>query len=69
MTIDDDTDYIDKSQVLTADEAAALLRVSTKTLLREARDGRVPGKKIGRSWRFSRSELLARLAAPQGIDT
>jgi excisionase family DNA binding protein len=68
MAMDNDTDYIDRCLVLTAEEAATLLRVSTKTLLREARDG-VPGQKIGRSWRFSRSELLARLAAPQGTDT
>lgn len=66
--MDTDSTQDSESPVLTAEEAAALLRVSTKTLLREARDGHVPGQKVGRSWRFSRVELLARLAAPQGVE-
>jgi excisionase family DNA binding protein len=44
--------------VLTADEAAALLRVSTKTVLALARDGTLPGEKVGRAWRFVRDDLL-----------
>lgn len=48
----------DDNAVLTADEAALLLQVSTKTLLRLARAGELPGRKIGREWRFARNELL-----------
>lgn len=48
-------------EVLTPDEAALLLKVSKKTLLRHAREGEVPGTKLGRVWRFRRSELLALL--------
>ena len=44
--------------VLTAEEAASLLKVSTKTLLRLARSGELPGQKIGRAWRFVRGDLL-----------
>ncbi len=47
-----------KDEVLTPDEAAQLLKVSKKTLLRHARDGEIPGVKLGRMWRFRRSELL-----------
>jgi len=47
--------------VLTAEEAAALLRVSTKTLLALAREGELPGEKVGRAWRFLRPELLGYL--------
>ena len=36
-----------KDEVLTTDEAAQLLKVSKKTLLRHARDGEVPGAKLG----------------------
>ncbi len=54
----------DENAVLTAEEAAQLLHVSTKTLLRLARDGELPGRKIGREWRFARQELL-RLLAPK----
>ena len=45
-------------EVLTADEAARFLKLSKKTLLRLARDGTIPGNKIGRVWRFRRSQLL-----------
>ncbi|MCP5116010.1 MAG: helix-turn-helix domain-containing protein [bacterium] len=54
-----------KDEVLTPDEAAELLKVSKKTLLRHARGGQVPGTKLGRVWRFRRSELLALLTTPE----
>ncbi len=44
--------------VLTPDEAAALLRVSRTTLYRLARNGELPGTKVGRSWRFYRGDLI-----------
>jgi len=50
-------------QVLDAGAAAELLKVSTKTLLRLARGGEVPGRKVGRSWRFERGDLIAWLRA------
>lgn len=46
------------AEVLTAEEAASLLRVSVKTVLTLARDGVLPGEKVGRAWRFLRSDLL-----------
>lgn len=53
----------DDNAVLTAGQAAQLLHVSTKTLLRLARDGDLPGRKIGREWRFARTELLRLLGS------
>lgn len=47
------------AEVLTAEEAADLLRVSTKTVLGLARDGALPGTKVGRAWRFLRTDLVA----------
>ncbi len=49
----------EEHEVLTAEEAAALLRVSTKTVLSLAREGTLQGDKIGRAWRFLRSDVLA----------
>ncbi len=46
------------SEVLTTEEAAELLRVSTKTVLTLAREGSLPGEKVGRAWRFLRTDLL-----------
>lgn len=51
-----------EEEILTAEEASALLKVSSKTILKLARDGELPGQKIGRAWRFCRSELLAYVA-------
>ena len=48
----------DKEVVLTTDEAADLLRVSSKTVLALARDGSLPGEKVGRAWRFLRADLV-----------
>ncbi len=44
-------------EILNAPEAAAVLGISERLLLRLARDGEVPGKKLGREWRFLRSSL------------
>ena len=51
--------------VLTADEAAELLRVSTRTILALARDGSLPGEKVGRAWRFLRADLLNHVGGQQ----
>jgi excisionase family DNA binding protein len=51
-----------QSDVLTTDEVAALLKVSDKTVLRLAKDGSLVGRKVGRAWRFCRSDVLAHLS-------
>jgi len=48
-------------EVLTADEAALLLKVSVQTVLKESREGRLPGNKVGREWRYSRLALMQHL--------
>ena len=48
-------------EVLTADEAAVLLKVSLQTVLKESRDRRLPAIKIGREWRYSRNALIRHL--------
>lgn len=53
-------------EVLTTDEAAALLRVSTKTVLALAREGTLSGEKVGRAWRFLRSDVLALVRGGSG---
>ncbi|MCP4872341.1 MAG: Flp pilus assembly complex ATPase component [Proteobacteria bacterium] len=45
------------SDYLTLDEAAEFLSTSKPTLYRWLRDGRIPGHKLGRQWRFLQSEL------------
>jgi len=48
----------ENEEMLTTEEGAKLLRVSTKTVLGLARDGVLPREKVGRAWRFLRSDLL-----------
>ena len=50
-----------EDEVLTPDEAAVLLKVSKKTVLRHARAGALPAARVGRAWRFRRSQLLVLL--------
>lgn len=47
----------EKSDILTADEAAGYLRIALSTLYRYMQEGRIPCFKVGKSWRFKRSVL------------
>ena len=48
--------------VLTSEQLADLLQVDEKAVRELARRGEVPGRKIGREWRFSRQAVLKWLA-------
>jgi excisionase family DNA binding protein len=47
--------------VLTADEAARLLGVTTQRVLKESRLGLLAGVKVGREWRYRRQALIRHL--------
>jgi excisionase family DNA binding protein len=47
------------AEILTVEEAARLLRLSPYTVRKLARQGRLPGRKVGRGWRFRKDLLLA----------
>ncbi len=44
-------------QILTIREVAELLKINEKTAYRLAAEGKLPGFKVGGSWRFERSEI------------
>jgi excisionase family DNA binding protein len=48
---------IEFEPLLDAIEAAALLRMHPKTLQKKARLGEIPGRHIGKCWRFRASDL------------
>lgn len=56
MTADD--------QVLTVDELAIYLKVSRSTLYKLLAEGKVPGQRVGRHWRFSKAVIDRWLAEP-----
>ncbi|MGH7766922.1 MAG: helix-turn-helix domain-containing protein [Candidatus Binatia bacterium] len=46
-------------EILTATEAASLLKVHKRTVYRLAEQGIIPGNRIGHRWRFNRTNILA----------
>jgi excisionase family DNA binding protein len=50
--------------VLTVEQLARLLQVDEKSVRSLAASGEIPGRKIGRHWRFSRQAVLDWLATP-----
>jgi len=46
--------YMGESEFLTVDECASLLKMSSTTIYRLARQNKLSGTKIGNQWRFSR---------------
>ncbi len=65
------SEMTDEPEILNPQEAAEFLRVSLLTVQRQAKAGRLPGRRIGKQWRFSRTVLLEWLAAgpePQDLE-
>lgn len=46
-------------QILTLKELAGYLKLAEKTAYRLASEGKLPGFKVGGSWRFKREDLEA----------
>ena len=44
-------------EILTLKEVAVYLKLAVKTAYRLAADGKLPGFKVGGSWRFRRSDI------------
>lgn len=53
----------DPPEVLTLEEAAALLRVDPGAMTEAVERGELPARRIGGQWRFSRTALLAWLGS------
>ena len=56
---------IGEPDVLTLAQLAELLQVDEKTVRSLAAKGDLPGRKLGREWRFSRQAVLDWLASPE----
>jgi len=48
--------------VLTLEEAAALLKLPVDSVRARAEDGELPGRRFGKEWRFARTAILEWLA-------
>src|SRR5262245_37056794 len=49
----------DPPEVLNAHQAAGLLQIDEKLVVELAEAGKLPGRKLGTAWRFSRAALVA----------
>ena len=49
-------------EVLTLEQAAALLQIDAEAVAELAEAGELPGRRVGDAWRFSRAAVLAWLA-------
>lgn len=54
----------DVPPIMNVRQAAKLLGLSPYTVREFARDGKIPAKKVGRAWRFSRDALIRWLETP-----
>jgi excisionase family DNA binding protein len=49
---------ISQSDILTVDEAAALLKIPRSSVYKLAQQGKIPAKKVGKHWRFHRQMIM-----------
>ncbi|MGR2851857.1 helix-turn-helix domain-containing protein [Vibrio vulnificus] len=54
-------------QILTLKEVAAYLKLAEKTAYRLVSEGKLPGFKVGGSWRFKREDLEAWIEKKKGV--
>jgi len=48
---------LEQNLILTIDDWAAYLKVSKSTLYKLVQEGKVPGQKVGKHWRFRRQTI------------
>ena len=56
------------NDILTTRQASELLQVTERTVKVQAAQGKIPARKVGQGWRFSRAALIAHVAGrePKG---
>lgn len=55
----------DPPEVMTAAQAGQFLQVEERNVIELAEAGKLPGRKLGAAWRFSREALVAWLSTPE----
>ena len=53
-------------EILTVNEIADYLKVERKTIYRLVKQGKIPGRKVGGTWRFKKDTLDGWLAGSRG---
>jgi excisionase family DNA binding protein len=55
----------DPPEVMSAEQAGQFLQIEEALVIELAEAGKLPGRKLGAAWRFSRAALVSWLAAPE----
>jgi hypothetical protein len=55
----------DPPEVMNADQAGQFLQIEEAVIIEMAEAGKLPGRKLGAVWRFSRAALVAWLSTPE----
>jgi excisionase family DNA binding protein len=55
----------DPPEVLNVEQAAAFLQIAEATVVEMAEAGKLPGRRLGKEWRFARAALMAWLSEPE----
>ena len=46
------------TDILTIEDVSKLFKISKGKLYKDARDGKIPAKKMGKQWRFMKTDLI-----------
>jgi excisionase family DNA binding protein len=55
----------DPPEVMNAEQAGQFLQIEEAVVVEMAEAGKLPGRKLGKEWRFSRAALVAWLSGPE----
>ena len=55
----------DPPEVMNVEQAAQFLQIDEAVVVEMAEAGKLPGRRLGAAWRFSRAALVAWLSAPE----
>jgi len=55
----------DPPEVMNAEQAAQFLQIDEAVVVEMAEAGKLPGRRLGSAWRFSRAALVAWLSGPE----
>ena len=55
----------DPPEIMNSEQAGQFLQIDEKNVIELAEGGKLPGKKLGPVWRFSRDALVAWLSTPE----
>ena len=49
---------IEDAEILTVGQVSKLLKLHQRTIYKLVRNGTIPGRRVGKSWRFLKSEII-----------